>query len=164
MWSPTGDSTFFGAVVKHIHTLLQERPEGVYEEDWVVGEAMSASKLQNGGTFLNTLARKLDDIVIPLLSEILGFIDRSYNMDLIDPQDQDSPLSQFWLKMFSNPQICQFRYSATRSTEEVPGSRSRLSVQDFKAKMPFSWLIKTVVDGAWDTAPTNAGNYQLLCC
>ena len=161
-WSLIGDSTFIGAVVKHIHTLLQER-EGVYKQDWVVGEAMSASKLQNGGTFLNTLARKLDDIVIPLLSEILGFIDRSYTLDLIDPQDQDSPLSQFWLKMFSNPQICQFRYNdiVTRSAEEVPGMGSRISTQDFKAKMPFSWLIKATVDGTWDTAKTTAGNSQL---
>ena len=145
-------------MVKHIHTLLQER-EGIYKQDWVVGEAMSASKLQNGGTFLNTLTRKLDEIVTPMLSEILGFIDRSYNMDLINPQDQDAPLSQFWLKMFSNPSICQFRYGdiVTRSTEEVLGMGSRLSAQDFKAKMPFSWLIIATVDGAWDTAQTTAG-------
>jgi hypothetical protein len=155
-------TTFHGILVQHIFSVLKQR-EDVWEpnKQWVLNEAMDARKLQNGGTFRNVLARKIDDVIVPIFSEIIACMDRNYNLDLINPRGENTPLCQFWLNMFGRPKIMQFDYVEIMMTprEKVPGVGGRRSAEDFKCQLPFSWIIKEAVDAQWDNAKSSAGEF-----
>ena len=147
--------------MRHIHRLLCERDQiREDEKNWVVNEALNTRKLQNGGTFQNVLARKLDEVLVPIFSEIIALVDRNYNLDRLDPKNENSPLSQFWLAMYRNSAIIQLRYEdmATRGRhrEQVPGAGGRMAEEDFKCQLPFSWLVKEAVDAHWHSARSTA--------
>ena len=147
--------------MRHIHRLLSERDHiREDEKNWVLNEALNARKLQSGGTFQNVLARRLDEVLIPIFSEIIALVDRNYNLDRLDPKNENSPLSQFWLAMFRNSAIVQLRYEdmATRGRhrEQVPGAGGRMAEEDFKCQLPFSWLVKEAVDAHWHSARSTA--------
>ena len=78
------DDTFYGALVKHIKNLLEER-EMINQtfKDWVLNEALSTKKLQSGGTFQNVLTRRLDEVIVPLFADILLFVDHYFNLNLL---------------------------------------------------------------------------------
>ena len=78
------NNTFYGALVKHIKNLLEER-EKVNEtfKEWVLNEALSTKKLQSGGTFQNVLTRRLDEVIVPLFADILLFVDHYSNLNLL---------------------------------------------------------------------------------
>ena len=147
--------------MRHIHRLLSERDQ-IREDErhWVLNEALNTRKLQNGGTFENVLARKLDEVLVPIFSEIIALVDRNYNLDRLVPKNENSPLSQFWLAMFRNSAIVQLRYEdmATRGRhrEQVPGAGGRMAEEDFKCQLPFSWLVKEAVDAHWHSAKSTA--------
>ena len=79
----TADDTFFGALVKHIKNLLEEREKSLMIKEWVLNEALSTEKLQSGGTFQNVLTRRLDDVIVPLFADILLFVDHYFNLNLL---------------------------------------------------------------------------------
>ena len=131
------------------------------EKNWVLNEALSSRKLQNGGTFQNVLARKLDDVLVPIFSEIIALVDRNYNLNCLNRKEKNSPLYQFWLAMFRNPAIMQLHYKDMVTTqgghrEQVPGIGGRMAEEDFKCQLPFSWLVKEAVDSQWHSAKSTA--------
>ena len=142
----------------HIYRLLQEREADRPDlSEWVLSEALNASKLEVGGTFRNVLARKIDEVVIPVFAKIIASVDRNYNLDLINPKGEDLPLSEFWLAMFRDPKVQQLKYSEMVQGDKVPGLGVRKLDQDFKCQLPFFWLVKDAVDSQWDNAKTRAG-------
>lgn len=157
------ESSFLGILVKHIHKVLEERDQ-IWDQDenWVLKEAMDPRKLQNGGTFRNVLARKIDHVLIPIFAEIIACIDRNYNLDLMDSRNENSPLSLFWLAMFGSPEIMQFSYKEmTVARKQIPGVGGRRSEDDFKCQLPFFWLIKRAIDAQWDNVKSTSGNVYL---
>ena len=143
----------------HIYRLLQEResdkPDLSY---WVLDEALNSSSLEAGGTFRNVLSHKIDEVVIPIFAQIIANIDRNYNLDhIINPKAEDTPLVQFWLTMFRDPQVQQLQYSEMVQGGKVAGLEGRILYRDFKCKLPFFWLIKDAVDSQWDCAKNKAG-------
>ena len=154
----TDPDSFCGILVMHLYSLLKEREADRPDlSEWVLSEALNAGKLEVGGTFRNVLARKIDEVVIPIFAKIIACIDCNYNLDLIDPKAQDSPLSQLWLAIFREPKILQLKYSELVQGDRLPGVGSRKSNRDFKGKMPFSWLIRDAVDTQWDITKSRAG-------
>ena len=148
----------------HLYKLLKEREEDRPDlSDWVLNEALNTSKLEVGGTFRNVLARKVDEVVIPIFAKVIAYIDYNYNLDLIDPKAQDSPCSWFWLAMFGEPKIVQLKYSEMVQGDTVPGVGGRKSNQEFKCQMPFFWLIRDAVDSQWDSAKSRAGIALCTC-
>ena len=149
----------------YIYRLLQDREFDRPDlTDWVLGEALNSSNLEVGGTFRNVLARKIDEVVVPIFAKIIATIDRNYNLDLINPKAGDIPLAQFWLAMFSDPKVQQLRYSEMAQGGKVLGiGKSRLD-QDFKCKLPFFWLIKDAVDSQWDNAKSQPGIISRNMC
>ena len=149
----------------HIHELLKGR-ENIRqdEKNWVLNEALDAKKLKSGGTFRNVIARKLNDVVVPIFAEILAMIDHNYNLDLVDPKTQDTPVTQFWLAMFRNPQVMHFSYADMSVREQVPGVGGRLAEEEFRCQLPFSWLVREAFEAQWDSAKSVAGDYVLLVC
>ena len=156
-------SSFHGVLVMHLYKLLQEREADRPDlSEWVLSEALNASKLEVGGTFRNVLARKIDEVVIPIFSKIIACIDSNYNLDLVGHKLQDSPaISQLWLAMFREPEVLQLKYSDFVQGDKVPGIGGRKSNQDFKCQIPFFWLIKQAIDNQWDSAKSRAGNELL---
>ena len=144
----------------HLYKLLREREEDTSDlSEWVLSEALNASKLEVGGTFRNVLTRKIDEVIIPLFAKVIACIDCNCNLDLIDPKAQDSALSQFWLAMFGEPKILQLKYSEAAQGDTVPGVGGR---KDFKCQIPFFWLIKDTVDSQWDIAKSRAGTRSIV--
>ena len=154
---------FYGVLINHISKVLQQRDETwENEKEWVVKEAMNPKSLQHGGTLRNALSRKVDEVIIPIFSEIIGSIDQNYNLDLIDPKSSDPPLTQFWLSMFRECGVLQFDYAdIITPREQVPGVGGRKAEKDYKCELPFSWLIHEAMDNQWDNAKTTAG--RMFC-
>ncbi len=150
---------FCDVLIRHIYKVLQEHDE-VREDkkDWVMNEAKNPKSLQHGGTFRNVLSRKIDDVIIPIFSEIIASIDQNFNLDLIYRKGEDLPFSQFWLCMFRNSSIMQFNYTdMVTPREQVPGLGGRKTREDFKCEFPFSWLVYEAVESQWDNAKCSAG-------
>lgn len=142
----------------HLYKILRQREEERPDlSEWVLTEALSANKLEVGGTFRNVLSRKVDEIVIPIFAKIIACIDCNYNLNLIDPKAEHSPLSQFWLAMFREPKILQLKYSQMVQGDKVPGIGGRKSTTDFKCQMPFFWLVRHALDAHWDSSKSIAG-------
>ena len=136
-----------------MYKLLKEREEDRPDvSEWILNEALNASKLEVGGTFRNVLARKIDEVIIVLLAKIIACIDRNCNLDQIecDPMKcKGSPLSQFWLAMFRD-NVLHLKYSEMVQGDKVTGIGSGKLQHRFKCKMPFFWIIKEVVDSQCD--------------
>ena len=143
--------TFYALLVAHIHRMLREREAVKEDDDWVLNEAMDMNHLQTGGTFMNVLTRKLDDIITPCLAEIIAFVDRKSNLSLL--QTVATPLSQFWLKMFASKRAEE----ALRYTDMVTKQKVQLMDESFACEFPFSWLVTELLDSHWDSAQSTAG-------
>ena len=143
--------TFYTILVCHIYRMLQEREAVYQDDDWVLKEAMDMHNLQTGGTFMNALTRKLDDIVTPCLAEIVAFVDRSCNLGLLLPEH--SPLSLFWLKIFGSKRAEE----ALRFTDMVGGEKVEINHDNFTCEFPFFWMVKELIDSHWDSAQSTGG-------
>ena len=149
------DANFHGVLVIHLHQLLKERDRvRVDEKDWVLNEALNAKKLQSGGTFRNVIARKLNEVIIPIFSKIIALIDRNYNLDLANPNGNSTPVTQFWLAIFRDPKVMHFSYTEMSVREQVPG----MTEEEFRCRLPFSWLVREAFEAQWDSAKNTSGN------
>ena len=161
-------ATFHGVLVIRIHRLLRERDRVREDEkDWVLNEALSAKKLQSGGTFRNVIARKLDEAIIPIFAEVIALIDRNYNLDLANPKKNGTSVTQFWLAMFRNHKVMHFSY-ADMSVREMPVMGGRMADEEFRCQLPFSWLVQEAFEVQWTSAKSTTGssaiNHTTVLC
>lgn len=141
-----------------MYELLQEREEVRPDlSDWVLTEALNSTKLQLGGTFRNVLARKIDEVITPLLANIIAFADRYYNLNLLDPKKTNPALTNLWLAMFRSTKVTVLKYSENVQGEKLLGIGRRKLDQTFQCKMPFFWIIKEAVESVWNNANRFAG-------
>ena len=108
---------------------------------------------------------------MPIFAEILGTIDKNYNLSLIHDAapDQSTLIAQLWLGIFANKQICTFSYNDVVLKNQqhhnyrirVPGIGALLASPDYKCKFPFSWLVKEIIDSQWDNATALVGKPTL---
>ena len=141
-------------LVSHIHRILKEREAASFDPDWVLSEAMNIHNLQTGGTFKNVLSRKLDNVIIPFFAEIIAFIDRNCNLNLLQTVSPPTPLSQFWLKIFRSERTEQaLHYDDMATGVQKVAMRN----EEFECEFPFSWLVKELMDSQWDNAQTTGG-------
>ena len=152
-----GQDSFHGILVQHVYAILQEYDEDrVDEKEWVINEAMNPKNLQHGGTFSNALSRKVTRVVIPIFSEIIARIDKNYNLDLIDPKEEETHISQFWLKVFMDSRIMQFSYADLTTGRDLVSGIGVKVVKDFQCRLPFSWLIYEAVMSQWHNATSSS--------
>ena len=157
------DSLFYAALVRHIHSVLREREEVIAESDeWVVSEATSRKRLQNGGPFRNILSRKFDEVVIPIFVEVLVRVDRYCNLDLVTQKRAPSHVRSLWLTVFTCYELCGFSYTEMSVHEKDGPAGKRKSIDyEFQCQFPFFWLIKETLDSHWDTVITATG--KIIC-
>jgi len=140
--------------------LLKEKEKDEHEDgNWACNEALSSKKLQHGGTFRNVLARKIDELLIPLFAGIIVFIDFNYNLNLVVLNPEDSDIYKLCIMMFRSNQLCNFKYSniAANSRDRIPGAGRLLSNSNFRCQFPFSWVIRTTISGQWGNGRNNTG-------
>lgn len=114
---------------------------------------MSVCSLQSGGTFKNVLARRLDEVIIPILAEIIAFLDHNCNLSLLQEKADATPLFELWLKIFQSSLTEErLRYEQMVGTRNVVMAR-----EEFECQFPFFWLVKETIDTLWETAKGIAG-------
>ena len=168
-----GEKKFHHILVEHISSVLQERDAIIPDsKNWVFLESVESKKLRQGGTFRNCLSKKFDEVIVPIFAEILGIIDKNYNISLIhDAPDQSSLIAKLWLDIFANKQICIFSYNdvVLKNQQQqqhnyrvrVPGIGALLALPNYKCKFPFSWIVKDIIDSQWDNATALVGKPSL---
>ncbi len=100
---------------------------------------MSGRRLQNGGTFRNVLARRIDVVITPYFAMIIAHADQNCNLDLLDPKNLDSPVSRFWLAMFNLT-----GGGVDFSTLYIAEGKTTVKT-NFHCRFPFSWFVREVV-------------------
>ena len=146
MFFTTEEPSFFLLTVKLVKRVLQEQEKAVSFQEWIMEEAMNMQRLQEAGTFLNSLIQKFDRIVVPIFAKIISFADRNSNLELLI---QGEPyIIRLWLKIYSSPHLCQPLFHYTRS------SLQERSESAFESQFPFSWLVFEFVK---DLQRTNSG-------
>jgi hypothetical protein len=155
-----GKTQFCEVLIHHIHKILQDSDDICEDrKEWVSNEAINVKSLQYGGTFRNVLSRKVDEVVVPIFSEIIAAIDQNYNLNILIKQDKNPALSQFWLNIFSDSSIMQFDYITSK--EPIP---VRKAEGGFDSCFPFSWLVYEIIEGQWDKVRSSTGKYKLSPC
>ena len=149
------ERSFYGTMVKHIHGLLKQR-DVTYgpKSNWVLTEAMNLRKLHMGGTFKNALAKKVDEVVIPLFAQVIAIIDRNQNLNhLKDLGKKQCSVHDLWLQIFNSPNVLDLDYEQLIRKEKVP-----VADDNFQCKFPFSWIVKEAIDNLWESTRNTTGN------
>ena len=157
------DLSFATILARRIHKLLQEKDEraGIKANDWLRFEALSGTGIQENGTFRKALLQRVYSSVIPILSEVIAFVDRDSNLDLV--MDGGNWLSSLWLGFFQCDEMVKLHYDGFLSLESgiirerVPVVTSGRETQSFELQFPFSWIIKERIDAMWREASSIAG-------
>ncbi|KXJ15388.1 E3 ubiquitin-protein ligase RNF213 [Exaiptasia diaphana] len=154
-----GDMQSFSRVlITRVQELLRKSDERRLEQGkkWSTKEAMEHSDLQETGTYRRALWRKIQNAIVPILSELITYIDTNGNLELL--QENKPWLTELWLRLLQNNKITVIQYSSFL-TEENEMIRSKVPVKSsgrdghfFKCCLPFSWLIKEKVDVMWENA------------
>ena len=162
------DLSFATILARRIHKLLQEKDEraGTKANDWLRSEALSGTGIQENGTFRKALWQRVYSSVIPILSEVIAFVDRDSNLDLV--MDEGNWLSSLWLDFFQCDKMVKLDYDGFLSLESgiirerVPVVTSGRETQSFELQFPFSWIIKERIDAMWREASSIAGEAFFL--
>ena len=162
------DLSFATILARRIHKLLQEKDEraGNKANDWLRSEALSGTGIQENGTFRKALWQRVYSSVIPILSEVIAFVDRDSNLELV--VDGGNWLSSLWLDFFQCDKMVKLDYDGFLSLESgiirerVPVVTSGSETQSFELQFPFSWIIKERIDAMWREASSIAGEAFFL--
>lgn len=134
--------------------------------DWLRSEALSGTGIQENGTFRKALWQRVYSSVIPILSEVIAYVDRDSNLELVT--EEGNWLSRLWIQLFQSHSMVQFHYDGFLSLESgiirerVPVITAGCERQVFDSQFPFSWLIKEKFDDLWRNACSIACKYFLL--
>ncbi|XP_069008985.1 E3 ubiquitin-protein ligase rnf213-alpha-like, partial [Embiotoca jacksoni] len=139
------ESAFVNIVRKRLHSLLEDYEANIPNpKSWVVSEASNVNALQEGGTFLHTLWRKIQAVVTPLLANLVSVIDRDCNLALL--LDGADDIRNLWLKIFGGKEMLNVPF--VRVENKVLMIQSHITGGNtMRCLMPFSWWIKDFLDG-----------------
>ena len=156
------DFSFATILARRTYQLLQQKDEraGIQSSDWLHAEARSATGTWERGTFRKALWQRVYSAVIPILSEVIAFIDRDSNLSLV--RNDDTWLSQMWLSLFQRPELTRLHYDDFLSPggtirERVPALTSGRDRHVFESQLPFAVIVKEQIDDMWKGANSVAG-------
>ena len=102
------------------------------------------TKLQEAGTFQNAVARKFDDIIIPIFAKVISIIDKYSNLKLLSKNDTE--LKQLWLNLYNSDYVTQLIMSKLQSTPDDSFSINAIYTKQFFCQFPFSWILNDIVN------------------
>ncbi|KAK3715936.1 hypothetical protein QZH41_016501 [Actinostola sp. cb2023] len=158
-------NSFPHALIRRVHELLKERDDNWTKESgtkWSTSEALELSDLQESGTYRKALWRKIQNAIVPILSELIAFIDKDGNLELLQ-RTNPAWLTDLWLQIFQDNQLTQLHYESFMTGDvvirsHVPVTSSGRDSHMFHCRLPFSWLLKEKVDSMWTNAKSVAEN------
>ncbi|XP_008404832.1 E3 ubiquitin-protein ligase rnf213-alpha-like isoform X1 [Poecilia reticulata] len=138
------ESVFADLVRKHLHSLLKEYEANILSQpkDWVLNQASNVNALQEGGTFVHTLWRKIQAVVTPLLANLVSVIDKDCNLDLL--LDEGEEMRNLWLHIFSSKEMLSVPYA--KEINMLIVQSHNVGGNTMRCRMPFSWCIKDFLD------------------
>ncbi|XP_054875809.1 E3 ubiquitin-protein ligase rnf213-alpha-like [Poeciliopsis prolifica] len=138
------ESVFAGLVRKHLYSLLKEYEANILSQpkDWVLDQASNVSALQEGGTFVNTLWRKIQAVVTPLLANLVSVIDKDCNLDLL--MDEGEEMKNLWFHIFGSKEMLSVPY--VKEINMLVVQSHNIGGDIMRCRMPFSWCIKDFLD------------------
>ncbi|XP_074524614.1 E3 ubiquitin-protein ligase rnf213-alpha-like [Halichoeres trimaculatus] len=136
---------FANIMRRRIHSLLEDYEADIPSpKNWVLREASNVSALQEGGTFLHTLWRKIQTVVTPLLANLISVIDRDCNLELL--LNGCDEIKNLWLEIFGSKEMLLVPYVRVESNVLIVQSHSTHG-STMRCCLPFSWWIKDFLDG-----------------
>ncbi|XP_038557039.1 E3 ubiquitin-protein ligase rnf213-alpha [Micropterus salmoides] len=157
---------FLQTVKRHLHSLLATHDGNTFssiKSNWVIKEASNIDALQEGGTFRQTLWKRVQAVVIPLLAQLVSVIDRDQNLDILLDSNCGESLKRLWLDIFSNDKLLEIPHLTLDNNSET----RTILVQNYIAQdrnmscsMPFSWRIKNYLEELWVHARQHEGHTQ----
>ncbi|XP_076009047.1 E3 ubiquitin-protein ligase rnf213-alpha-like isoform X2 [Genypterus blacodes] len=142
------EGVFENIVRKRLHVLLESYEANLpFPKNWVLHEASNVKSLQEGGTFVHTLWKKIQTVVTPLLANVISVIDRDCNLDLLLDIYIDDNVRNLWLEIFGCKEMLDVPYVKMESKSEVFVVQSHITADNtMRCVMPFSWWIKDFLD------------------
>ena len=139
--------SFYGILVQKLKLIISQKEELHSEGTWAIAEALNPHSLHEGGTYLNTLIRRIDDDLTSYLSYTVEYVDQWNNLNLY----KDENLQQFWLKVFCNDEVCKLDYAAIKSRRNdevsvVHQITADVGLLSASCKFPFSWLFLSAIE------------------
>ncbi|XP_076856258.1 E3 ubiquitin-protein ligase rnf213-alpha-like isoform X2 [Brachyhypopomus gauderio] len=146
-------ATFTETLNMRIHLLLKTREDiADMPLNWVSREASNIEALQEGGTFKQTLWRRVQAVVTPFLAHLISFIDRNRNLDLLLDSNCKDEIKDLWLLIFGDKALLDIPYVPISQSSETQTIQieSHISVgRTMSCAMSFSWRIKDLLDDLW---------------
>ncbi|KAM4740057.1 E3 ubiquitin-protein ligase rnf213-alpha-like [Anableps anableps] len=137
------ESVFANLVRKHLHSLLEEYEANIPSpKNWVLSQASNVSALQEGGTFVHTLWRKIQAVVTPLLANLVSVIDKDCNLYLLVKEGEE--IRNLWFEIFGNKEMLNVPY--VKEINMLVVQSHVIGVNIMQCQMPFSWCIKDFLD------------------
>ncbi|XP_071075531.1 E3 ubiquitin-protein ligase RNF213 isoform X3 [Desmodus rotundus] len=148
----THKAAFSRETKRRLHDLLRRQESFTFtREQWVQEEASNPDALQEAGTFRQTLWKRVQGAVTPLLASVISVIDRDGNLELLAAPDVPSWTRDLWMFIFSDLKLLNVplaanasRFRSEMSHIPVP-SHMQLSGDNCNS-VPFSWRIKDYVE------------------
>ncbi|KAK7926008.1 hypothetical protein WMY93_008318 [Mugilogobius chulae] len=97
-------------IKKRIQALLSTHVDSTLssiKNNWVMREASNIDALQEGGTFRNTLWKRIQAVVTPMLAHLVAVSDRDQNLDLLLDANCGTSLKKLWLDIFGDEKLLQ---------------------------------------------------------
>ncbi|KAK3552318.1 hypothetical protein QTP86_010384 [Hemibagrus guttatus] len=145
--------TFLKTIKRRLHALLMNHDEhNLSAKNWVFKEASNIDSLQEGGTFRNTLWKRVQAAVIPFLAQLVSVIDRDRNLDILLDENSGESVKKLWLDIFGNVKFLNVPYARVDSnsvTKTILVQNSIVVHRNTGCLMPFSWIIKDHLEELW---------------
>ena len=136
--------TFVEVLLDKVCHLLKERDDTLpRSSDWAMEAACDGERLQRSHTLINTLTRRLDEILKLILAHVIVRIDHNNNLSLLNPEKQDGPVGRLWLSVFRHSTVFPLRYTDISTSSR---SSSMIKKRQFTCEFPFSWELIDHID------------------
>ncbi|XP_006869704.1 PREDICTED: E3 ubiquitin-protein ligase RNF213 [Chrysochloris asiatica] len=145
-------ASFLRVSKERLYFLLKKQEENTYDpKEWVVREASNQDALQETGTFRNTLWKRVQTVVTPLLASIISFIDRDSNLELLVNPKFPPWAKDLWMFIFSDTKLLNITpmMNDTRSRSEMTYIMVQNDMKLSGTDVPFSWRIKDYLEELW---------------
>uniref|UniRef100_A0A6Q2YDT1 RING-type E3 ubiquitin transferase n=1 Tax=Esox lucius TaxID=8010 RepID=A0A6Q2YDT1_ESOLU len=135
---------FLRIVKRRLHSLLSTwGKNNIVTKNWVINEASNIDALHEGGTFRQTLWKRVQAVVIPLLAQLVSVIDRDCNLDILLDTNAGGPIKKLWLDIFGDEKLLDVPYASVDNSESKTFLVQNYIAIDknIRCTMPFSWKI-----------------------
>lgn len=113
------------------------------------------------GTLRNSCQNYIEARLRDLFSGLIALIDTNNNLDLL--ANPGSQFTDFWLRVFDNPELLEINYRSYLLADNIEKSEffsgSANCAADLKFRLPFSWVIKRKIDQIVGSKITNNENH-----